>query len=75
MNLKEIFKTSLFILIASIAFLSNAKANENNSPPKAIIKKTVYEFSPVIAGTEVIHSFSIVNKGGTPLNIPGVYAG
>lgn len=51
-----------------------------NSPspepgPNAIIDQPVFEFPPVIAGTEVTHVFSIRNQGGADLNIPGVYAG
>lgn len=51
-----------------------------NSPPPepgpdAIIDQPVFKFSPVIAGTEVTHVFSIRNPGGADLNIPGVYAG
>lgn len=50
-------------------------AETSGSSPKAVITQTVYEFTPVIAGAEVTHRFSIINKGDTVLNIPGVYAG
>jgi hypothetical protein len=59
-----------------IFFLTGYTVAETaNSSPKAVITQTVYEFTPVIAGTEVTHRFNIINKGDAVLNIPGVYAG
>lgn len=63
----------LFFLIITLPGYTVAK--EPDPSPKAIIEQTIFEFSPVIAGAEVTHRFSIHNKGDAPLNIPGVYAG
>ena len=72
-------KTGLFIIIFSFFFIiiidSYASTKEPDPTPKAMLEQTTFDFSPVIAGTEVTHLFSISNKGNAPLNIPGVYAG
>lgn len=62
-----------FLLIIILSGYAGAKVPDPS--PKAFIEQTTFEFSPVIAGTEVTHRFSIDNKGDAPLNIPGVYAG
>jgi len=69
----SIINALLFSLILIITGYSGAK--EPDPSPKAVIEKTTFEFSPVIAGTEVSHRFIIQNKGDALLNIPGVYAG
>lgn len=61
-----------FLIIILTVYTS---AKEPDPSPKAMLEQTSFEFSPVIAGTEVTHLFSISNKGNAPLNIPGVYAG
>ena len=43
--------------------------------PRAVVDQTTFAFSPVIAGTEVTHQFTIRNTGDAVLNIPGVYSG
>jgi len=75
MKLKTTFliNTLLFFLILTLTGFSGAK--EPDQSPKAVIEQTTFEFSPVIAGTEVTHRFIISNKGDAPLNIPGVYSG
>ena len=75
MKLKTAFciNTLLFFLILTLA--GYVSAEETNPKPKAVFEQTIFEFSPVIAGTEVTHKFIISNKGDAPLNIPGVYSG
>jgi hypothetical protein len=65
-----ILKLFLVFILAGYAAAADADPS-----PKAIIEKTTFKFSPVIAGTEVTHRFKIHNKGDEVLNIPGVYAG
>ena len=40
--------------------------------PKAFLPVTKWEFEPVIDGQEVVHEFTIQNKGNAPLNIERV---
>lgn len=73
-------KTGLFNSIAIICFIIivlAGYANATEAPPssKAVIDQTTYVFSPVIAGIEVSHAFTIGNQGDVPLNIAGVQAG
>jgi hypothetical protein len=73
-------KTGLLNNIATICFIVIISAGYVNATgtipsPKAVIDQITYVFSPVIAGTEVSHSFSIGNQGDAPLNIAGVQAG
>ncbi len=72
-------KTALHIIALMCFWIiipnNDIGATEPNPSPAAVIEKTTFEFSPVIAGSEVTHRFGIHNKGDTPLNIPGVYAG
>jgi hypothetical protein len=68
-----------FLIIALVCFWiimpnSDTGAAEPAPSPKAMLEQTTFAFSPVIAGTEVSHVFSISNKGNAPLNIPGVYS-
>lgn len=52
-----------------------AGATEQAPLPQARVEHPVFTFSPVIAGTEVTHLFTIANAGDAPLNIPGVHVG
>lgn len=70
-------KLPIFFIAAMIALLSTSYAGQGEPAlcPHASVAHPIFTFSPVIAGTEVAHSFSIANKGKAILNIPGVYAG
>jgi hypothetical protein len=50
-----------------------AVMSASGAGPKAVIEQTLFEFSPVIAGSEVTHIFLVSNKGDAVLNIPGIY--
>lgn len=49
-------------------------AKESAPAPIAVIAPTTVEFSPVIAGTVVTHTFNLENKGDAVLNVPGIYS-
>jgi len=68
-------KNAAAIFFLLIMFAGYAGATETAPSPKATIDHPAFAFSPVVAGTEVTHSFPIANQGQVPLNIPGVYAG
>ncbi len=74
MKLKKAFLITALVCFWIILPNSDTGAAEPNPSPKVIIEQTTFEFSPVIAGTEVTHLFSISNKGNATLNIPGIYS-
>lgn len=69
------FNNIVIICFIIIVLAGYANAAETTPSPKAMIEQTTYAFSPVIAGTEASHSFTIGNQGDAPLNIAGVHAG
>ena len=75
MELIRISRIVACVCFSTFVLSGYSVAEASGSSPKAVISQTVYEFTPVIAGTEVTHRFSIINKGDAVLNIPGVYAG
>lgn len=75
MKLKTAFLINALLFFLIIILTGYSIAKESDPAPKVIIEETTFEFSPVIAGTDVTHRFSISNKGDAPLNIPGVYSG
>ncbi len=74
-KLKRAFFIIVFLLLGNILIAGYPGAKASDPSPQAIIEKTTFEFSPIIAGTEVSHCFAISNKGNAPLNIPGVQTG
>ncbi len=67
---KTIFKLMGVWIICAAAPFVNAEGF-----PKAVMEEISYEFSPVIAGTEVMHRFLILNQGDATLNIIDVHTG
>ena len=43
--------------------------------PQAFLPESVFEFQPVLEGTQVVHEFALKNKGDAPLNILQVKSG
>ena len=71
-------KSKLFILFAvAIIFAGNAFGadDETSASPVALIAKPVYEFEPVVDGTQVMHDYVIQNKGAGILEIQKVKTG
>ena len=60
----------LLMLAAVQAFGQDAPAT-----PKARVLHPVFDFSKVVAGTDVIHPFAVHNPGPAPLHILGVHSG
>ncbi|NOY70157.1 MAG: DUF1573 domain-containing protein [Deltaproteobacteria bacterium] len=67
---KSILTMMLFfsILLFSPAFAADATA------PVASADQPVYRFSQVVAGTEIIHPFTIRNTGTAELKIISIYS-
>ncbi len=43
--------------------------------PSAFLAESVYEFQPVVEGSEVVHGFTIENRGDAPLEIIDIKSG
>ena len=74
MRLRTCIIISIIACFWVIIPTGHSLAEKPDQLPKVSIEKTVFAFSPVIAGTEVTHIFTVGNKGEAPLNIPGIYA-
>jgi len=75
MKLKTTSLVNALLFFLIFILVGYASAKKTDPSPKAVFEQTIFEFSPVIAGTEVTHCYNIQNKGDAPLNIPGVYTG
>jgi hypothetical protein len=73
MKYKAYFFITGFVFVWNIVSMSYLAAKESSVVPQIEIEQTTFEFSPVIAGSEVTHVFQIHNKGSVTLNIPGIH--
>jgi len=62
-----------FILLACLSVVSYGGVEEGQA--KAVISNNVFEFQPVLDGTEVIHDFVIQNTGNATLEIEKIDTG
>jgi len=63
---------SLFLIVGlSVVYYCGAE----ESQAKAVISNNVFEFKPVLDGTEVIHDFIIINTGTATLEIEKIETG
>lgn len=65
----------LLILICLSPNLGHTATTDSRIGPKVYLPENIYEFQPVPEGTEVVHDFSIANRGDEPLNILKVKSG
>ena len=80
MHLKQIKPKSIFFfeLILYTALFSTAAfaaARNATNAPSAFFPETRYEFTPVLEGIDVTHTFTVKNKGTSPLKIEKVRTG
>jgi len=64
----------VFCILFPVAVSFGAEKNTLQSP-FAFVPAVLYEFAPVLDGTEVTHDFIIQNKGTAPLEIEKVKSG
>lgn len=69
MNYKIFCILALFILVTGNILLAE---NQTSNIPSAVVVNDVFEFNPVLEGTEVVNDFIIKNKGTAPLEILNV---
>ena len=62
------------LLIVTILLGSNAIGAKEETPvsSSALIIQPIFEFAPVVDGTEVVHDYIIQNKGSSTLEIQKV---
>jgi hypothetical protein len=73
MKLKSVFFITASLFFGINFFAGFAAAQEADGVPKLVMEQTTVEFSTVIAGSEVTHTFTVQNKGSAVLAIPGIY--
>jgi len=61
------------ILLVGLSVVAYGGTEEGQA--KAVISKNVFEFQPVLDGTEVIHDFVIQNTGTATLEIEKIETG
>ena len=66
---------ALAVTIGLTLFVAVGFGAQDEAEPAAFFPQTLYEFSPVLDGTEVVHEFVVQNKGTATLNIDRVKTG
>ncbi len=73
MSCKELF--ALAVIIGLTLFAAVGFGAQDDAGPAAFFPQTLYEFSPVLDGVEVVHEFVVQNKGAATLSIERVKTG
>lgn len=70
-------KFSLPWIVLSVLLITAwcASADTASQHPEAFLPESVFEFKPVVEGTEVAHAFAIYNRGDAPLKILDIKSG
>jgi len=58
-----------------LAILALTPLSATAGQPAAVVAAPLFEFQPVVEGTEVVHAFEVTNKGEGMLEITGVKTG
>ena len=66
---------ALAVTIGLTLFAAVGFGAQDDAAPAAFFPQTLYEFSPVLDGANVVHEFSVQNKGTATLNIERVKTG
>jgi hypothetical protein len=71
---KMIFKCFLICILLSpvLGFAGNTMAQQ---APTVFLPEEVFEFQPVLEGTEIIHQFAVLNRGDALLEILKIQSG
>jgi hypothetical protein len=65
----------LALTIGLTLFAAVGFGAQDDAGPAAFLPQTLYEFSPVLDGANVVHEFAVQNKGTAVLNIESVKTG
>ena len=66
---------ALAVIIGMTLFAAVGFGAQEDAGPVAFFPQTLYEFSPVLDGAEVVHEFVVQNKGTATLSIERVKTG
>jgi hypothetical protein len=72
--LRKLFSQWL-VCLALVAIPWFAAADTTAQKPEAFLPEALFEFTPVVEGTEISHAFVIHNRGEAPLEILKVTSG
>ena len=68
-------RLALAVTIGLTLFAAVGFGVQDDAGPTVFFPQTLYEFSPVLDGTNVVHEFAVQNKGTAVLNIERVKTG
>jgi hypothetical protein len=74
----EMIKINRLLVLFALSLLSPAyggSVEPSSQGPKAHCAQKVFEFRPVVEGTEVVHEFVLQNQGDAPLAILKIESG
>lgn len=72
------FKKNWLLVVLAVSLLLPAygeTAEPSSQGPKAYCPEMVFEFRPVVEGTEIVHEFVLHNRGDAPLTIRKIESG
>jgi hypothetical protein len=78
LNNKEFPMLRILLVLALICLLpglGRTATTDQRTGPKTYLPENVYEFVPTLEGLQVVHQFTVHNKGDEPLNILKIKSG
>lgn len=65
----------LFTIICLLPGVGWTTTADQRTGPKVYLPENVYEFAPIMEGLQVVHEFTVHNKGDEPLHILKIKSG
>lgn len=63
-------KCSLLWIVLSLLLAASWVAADTETPtPQAVLPESIFEFAPVVEGTEIVHAFVLQNRGEATLDV------
>jgi hypothetical protein len=72
--MKTRIRVAFWATLALLMFTANVGSAEETAPkvPQAYLPQNIWEFDTVVEGSEIVHEFTIQNKGTRDLDIARV---
>jgi len=64
-----------FIFVGLLSAACGWPAEASGKGPRAYLAENVFEFKPVVEGTEIVHKFILRNQGDAPLKVLKIESG
>lgn len=74
-RLTKLCAIPVLLLLMGVAVYGSESLPAKTGAPVALLEERSFTFTPVPEGTEVVHDFTIKNKGSAPLQIEQVKTG